>query len=105
PVGSYPPNAWGLYDMAGNAWEWCSDYYQPGFQPPLYGAARDPKGPAFSLDTHGGGEEKRVLRGGSFLCSDTYCMRYRAGGRQEGEAKAGQSHPGSRCVRSPGGKK
>jgi sulfatase modifying factor 1 len=46
-----------------------------------------------------------VLRGGSFLCSDVYCMRYRAGGRQQGEPKTGQSHTGFRCVKSAGGKK
>ena len=53
----------------------------------------------FSIDTHGNNESKRVQRGGSFLCSDLYCSRYRAGGRQQGEPKTGQSHSGFRCVK------
>jgi formylglycine-generating enzyme required for sulfatase activity len=101
PVASYLPNAYGLYDMAGNAWEWCSDWYQPGFDVLPGQERRNPTGPASS----GPGEPMRVLRGGSYLCADEFCARYRAGGRQPGEVNTGQSHTGFRCVLSPGGKK
>jgi len=100
PVGSYPPNGYGLYDMAGNVWEWCDDWYQPGFDVEAGGTRRNPTGPRFSIDTQGRNELKHVQRGGSFLCSDQYCARYRAGGRQQGEPKTGLSHSGFRCVRS-----
>lgn len=101
PVGSYPPNAYGLYDLCGNAWEWCADWYRPGYEVPPDGTRDNPAGPPSSRDTHGNNEPKRVQRGGSFLCTDEYCARYRAGGRMEGEPKTGQSHAGFRCVLSP----
>jgi formylglycine-generating enzyme required for sulfatase activity len=105
PVGSFPPNDFGLYDMAGNAWEWCSDWYQPGYDVRLGGIRRNPQGPSYSIDTHGRNQPKRVQRGGSFLCSDSYCARYRAGGRMEGEPRTGLAHNGFRCVKSPRGTK
>jgi sulfatase modifying factor 1 len=99
PVKSYPPNGYGLYDVSGNAWEWCADWYRPGYDVKPGEVRVNPKGPESSKDTHGRNEPKRVQRGGSFLCSDTYCLRYRAGGRMEGEPKTGLSHTGFRCVR------
>jgi formylglycine-generating enzyme required for sulfatase activity len=105
PVKSYPPNAYGLYDMAGNAWEWTADWYQPGFDVVPGEEVRNPTGPRSSSDPHGRGEQMRVLRGGSYLCADVYCARYRAGGRQPGEVSTGQSHTGFRCVVRPRGKK
>jgi formylglycine-generating enzyme required for sulfatase activity len=102
PVASYPPNAFGLYDMSGNVWEWCADWYQPGYAVNRLGRRHNPQGPLFSIDPDGRDEPKRVQRGGSFLCSDLYCKRYRAGARGHGEPRSSQSHTGFRCVRSPG---
>ncbi|MGX5819598.1 formylglycine-generating enzyme family protein [Chitinophaga lutea] len=99
PVKSFPANAFGLYDLEGNVWEWCEDYYRPGYD----AAQRDnPKGPADSYDPDEPGAVKRVQRGGSFLCSDQYCIRYRAGSRGKGEINSAGNNLGFRCVRDTG---
>lgn len=97
PVKSYPPNPYGLFDMEGNVWEWCSDYYRPDYY--QHSAKENPKGPASSYDPDEPGTVKRVQRGGSFLCSDQYCTRYRAGSRGKGEVFSGSSNLGFRCVK------
>jgi len=96
PVKSYPPNAFGLYDMEGNVWEWCSDYYRPDYYE--RSPAKNPKGPADSYDPMEPGAVKRVQRGGSFLCNEQYCERYIAGSRGKGEISSGSNNLGFRCV-------
>lgn len=97
PVKSFSPNAYGLYDMDGNVWEWCNDFYRPDY----YGKSTidNPKGPADSYDPDEPNAVKRVQRGGSFLCSDQYCIRYKPGSRGKGEVSSGSNNLGFRCVK------
>jgi formylglycine-generating enzyme len=101
PVAQYPPNSYGLYDMAGNVWQWTSDWYRPDYYEQLasLGAgAQNPRGPESPFDPSEPGEQKKVQRGGSFLCTDQYCSRYIVGTRGKGDIGTGTNHLGFRCV-------
>ncbi len=105
PVGSYPANGYGLYDMTGNVWEWTRDWYQDAHDSPAdkpccvphnprggsRDASYDPNQPQFKIP-------RKVIKGGSFLCADEYCQRYRPSARRPQMVDTGMSHIGFRCV-------
>ncbi len=103
-VAQFEPNGYGLYDIAGNVWEWVGDWYRPDYYATLAvsgGIAADPAGPSESFDPAEPGALKRVQRGGSFLCTDQYCSRYMVGTRGKGEISTGSNHVGFRAVTTP----
>lgn len=96
PVGCFPPNGYGLYDMIGNVWELTSDWYVPGHRRE---AALNPGGPTLlELRVAAGQSPSKVIKGGSYLCAYNYCSRYRASARQPQEADLSTGHVGFRTV-------
>jgi sulfatase modifying factor 1 len=105
PVGTYPANGYGLFDMIGNVWEWTTDWYAPQHEADAGKpccAPQDPRGgqfaASFDLAQPGIRIPRRVVKGGSFLCSPSYCRRYRPAARHAQMVDTGTSHVGFRCL-------
>ena len=89
PVEAFPPNGYGLYSMTGNVWEWCADWFHPDYH--VTATRLNPMGPARGT--------ARVMRGGSFLCHESYCNRYRVAARTSNTPDSSTGNLGFRCVR------
>jgi formylglycine-generating enzyme required for sulfatase activity len=106
---SFPANGYGLFDMAGNVWEWTTDYYTPSHPEQVVHACCGPSGPrvnprvdspelSFNVGQPGGQFPRHVVKGGSHLCAPNYCLRYRPAARQAQTIETSMAHLGFRCV-------
>lgn len=98
---SFPPNGFGLYDMAGNVWEWTADYYDDRHRAPAEHACCTPHNPQVAIPAEHlteNGFHRRVVKGGSHLCAPNYCLRYRPAARQGQTEDTATGHLGFRCV-------
>lgn len=101
PVGSYPPNKFGLYDMSGNVWEWTNDWYHTQYYAELTkkaGPIDNPKGAATAFNPNNPYAKEKVIKGGSFLCNASYCASYRISARMANTLDSAQEHLGFRIV-------
>ena len=107
PAATFPPNGYGLYDMTGNAWQWVADWYRADYFAMQASLGKqpidDPQGPADAFDPAEPGvpanAPKRVIRGGSFLCNESYCLSYRPSARRGSDPYSPMSHLGFRLVK------
>ncbi|HET8742082.1 MAG TPA: formylglycine-generating enzyme family protein [Gaiella sp.] len=98
PVGSFPPNGYGLSDICGNVWEWTCDWFTSGHPDEVASPCCVPRNPRVTSPARGEPIPRRVIKGGSHLCAPNYCLRYRPAARQGQAVDSSTSHLGFRCV-------
>ena len=113
PVKAFPPNGYGLFDMAGNVWEWTTDFYTPSHPEAMPHACCGPSGRGstrgsltrtarYNVGQPGEQFPRMVVKGGSHLCAPNYCLRYRPAARQPQSVETSMAHLGFRCISRPG---